>query len=114
MAEISWRDEPTEEDYTSALAYLKLLIPVTGAERAVARFRDLEVSEHKAVDVLRAAGVSQQELLVDLAQEQSPPMLLAAPDPFAPLIIVSGYLTVYSVAAGDRDAVIPCKLLHLP
>lgn len=110
--EITWKDEPEDEDYESALGYLSLLATATAAGAAVDRLRDAEITHHKPEDIWRASGgLSFGQSISAVSGELSPVLLVIAGDMSVPLIVASGYRSVYSALSSDT---IPCKITHLP
>lgn len=56
--QIRWRKRVAEHDYAAAHAYLSLKLSESEAARFVSRLRKAELTERRANDILRAAGMT--------------------------------------------------------
>ncbi|HZP12301.1 MAG TPA: hypothetical protein VFB36_07755 [Nevskiaceae bacterium] len=117
---IAWRAEPKKEEYPSAYRFLSLIQRPKHAKRTIDRLRRAAVSEHKAIDVLRASReplldvtnshVKEDHNKIVAGEKLSPPMLVRDPRN-SRVIIVDGYHRICAVCSFDEDAGIPCKIV---
>ncbi|RQS63831.1 hypothetical protein [Burkholderia sp. Bp8984] len=115
--EIRWLDEPEAHDYTAALSYLSLHVPIKMAGDFVHALRQAGMSEFKAKDIFRASGlpllsdsnshVKRNLEKIEHGKRLSPVLLVRG----TMLTIADGYHRVCAVYMHDEDAMIPCKIV---
>jgi len=118
--DIKWLPEPEDKNYPAAQSYLGLLHTETETIGLVKKLKDAKVSQFKAKDIFRAAGLSLLGLSnfhVDKDQkkikEGKPlsPLLLVRDPQNGKLVIADGYHRLCAVYSFDEDALIPCKIV---
>jgi hypothetical protein len=117
--EVKWLNEPAEQDYPAALAYLSLLYDKRAAAAYVNRLKNAPRSEFKAKDILRASGlpllavtnshVAKDQRKIEAGRALSP-LLLIRNSANAKVVIADGYHRLCAVYSNDEDAVIPCRI----
>jgi hypothetical protein len=114
---IRWRDHVADHDYAAAEAYLSLKLSDSVLEKTVARLRKAELTERRANDILRAAGLRPAPLddpgvikdMVKVIEGKAlSPVLLISGGGMAD--IADGYHRVSLVARIDAYGVVPLKL----
>ena len=117
---IQWLTKPEDHDYTAAASYLSLMYVPPVVARYVARLKSARITEFKAKDIFRAAGlpllgVSNVHVERDLRKirtgQKMSPLLLLRDSPRGRVIIADGYHRLCAVYSCDEDAVIPCKIV---
>jgi hypothetical protein len=118
MKEIKWLDLPEEHDYPAAGDYLTLSYPKIIADRYVQELRDIEVSEFKAKDILRASRLSPLGMKNKHVEKNTDkiedgkllsPVLLVRDS--QGLVVADGYHRLCAIYLYDEDALIKCKLI---
>jgi len=114
---IRWRKQVAEHDYAAAEAYLSLKFNSSEVRRAVGRLREAKLTERRANDILRAAGLEAARLedpgvIKDLIK-------VIEGDRLSPVLVVNnggsadiadGYHRVSLVYRIDPYGVVPLKL----
>jgi hypothetical protein len=114
---IRWRKQVAEHDYAAAEAYLSLKFNPSEVRRAINRLRDAKLTERRANDILRAAGL-------DAARLEDPGVIkdlikVIEGERLSPVLVVNtggsgdiadGYHRVSLVYRIDPYGVVPLKL----
>jgi hypothetical protein len=115
--QIKWASEVAKHDYTAAEAYLSLKLADDKVAKIIARLRDAPLTNRRANDILRAAGLTAAPLddpgvIKDLIK-------VIEGKPISPVLVVGGkrradiadgYHRISLVYRVDPYAVIPLKL----
>ena len=114
-----WKDEPEEEDYPSAEAYLTLFVGEAAASKMSKTLRKQEGLKHFAAkDILRASGLpllgtDDAEIAADLEKikfgKKLSPVLLVQGDP---LRVADGYHRVCVSYHLDEKVPVPCRIVE--
>ncbi len=124
MRGVTWMSEPEQHDYPAAASYLSLLAPPDQVDSLVAAMKSAAVVQHKAKDILRAAGLpllphDNPHVASDLAKikDKTPlsPVLLVRGDLSTGRAaqIADGYHRVCASYHTDENTDIPCRLVNL-
>ena len=122
MKEILWKAVPETHDYDAAKSYLKLVSSNLLCEELVEKFNEVEISEFKAKDILRASRlplldkdnfhVAKDLKKIDEGKELSPILLIAGNlENGTPLTIADGYHRVCALYHNNEDSLIKCKII---
>lgn len=122
---IRWKEAPEEHDYSAALLYLGLLMPVGQAKRVVVALRVEEPCAYKPPDLLRAAQLPllpRDDALVThniekvREGESLAPILLVRGNllEHSPLVIADGHHRICTAYYLNEDFEIPCRLVDWP
>lgn len=125
MATVSWKAQPEDHDYPSAVAYLSLLAPASLAEELVHRMRGAPIEHYRAMGILRAAGLSplaadDPHVADDLAKVHDQlalsPVLLVRGElrTGLPLIVADGFHRLCASYHVDETTDIPCRIVDRP
>ncbi|HUA39265.1 MAG TPA: hypothetical protein VMA35_12810 [Candidatus Sulfopaludibacter sp.] len=116
---IKWLRQPEGHDYPAALLFLTLIYDPKTAASMVSRLRKAPVSEFKAKDIFRAAGLpllgpGNSHVKKDIVKIESgssiSPLLLVRDSANGKVVIADGYHRLCAVYTFDEDAVIPCRI----
>jgi hypothetical protein len=121
---IKWRDVPEDHDYQSAFDYLSLITGKDTASSIVALLRQVELSQRKAKDILRASELpllkpENRHVEKDIKKIRSKvplsPILLVVGDATLdiPLVIADGYHRMCAAYLFDEDLAVHCKIAEL-
>ncbi|HYM26905.1 MAG TPA: hypothetical protein VET66_02050 [Steroidobacteraceae bacterium] len=114
-----WLAAPEEHDYPAARSYLGLVYDDAAAKRLVQKLRRARISQFKAKDIFRAAGlsllgVSNAHVEKDRKKIRKgvklAPLLLVRDGQNGKVVIADGYHRMCAVYSFDEDALIPCKI----
>jgi hypothetical protein len=114
---IRWRKQVADHDYSAAEAYLSLKLSSSEVRRAVQRLREAKLTERRANDILRAAGLEAaalddpgvtKDLIKVIEGERLSPVLVVNTGGEAD--IADGYHRVSLVYRLDPYGVIPLKI----
>jgi hypothetical protein len=114
---IRWRKQVAEHDYAAAEAYLSLKFSPSEVRRAVHRLREAKLTERRANDILRAAGLEAarledpgviKDLIKVIEGERLSPVLVVNTGGQGD--IADGYHRVSLVYRIDPYGVVPLKL----
>ncbi len=117
VGRIRWRNKVAEHDYAAAEAYLSLKSSSSEVRRAVDRLRDAKLTERRANDILRAAGLEAarledpgviKDLIKVIEGERLSPVLVVNTGGRAD--IADGYHRVSLVYRIDPYGIVPLKL----
>jgi hypothetical protein len=117
VEKIKWRDDVAEHDYNSAEAYLSLKFDKEAVNKVVKRLRNAGLTQRRANDILRAAGLTaaplddpgvMKDLIKVIEGRQLSPVLVVGAKTGAD--IADGYHRVSLVYRIDPYAEIPLKL----
>ena len=117
VGRIRWRNKVAEHDYAAAEAYLSLKSNSSEVRRAVDRLREAKLTERRANDILRAAGLEAarledpgviKDLIKVIERERLSPVLVVNTGGRAD--IADGYHRVSLVYRIDPYGVVPLKL----
>lgn len=122
MKKIKWLDNSEDQDFSGAQSYLELICDPITAKKLVGKFGKTSISEVKAKDVVRAAGLEVLDRLnfhvakdLKKIEVKTPlsPILLVRGDASKsiPLVIADGYHRACAVYWYDEDAYIKVKLI---
>ncbi len=117
-----WKQDPVESDFAGALDYLSLLMRPDAAEALVEGLRNVESTQRKAKDLLRATrlpllNADDPLVAADLKKikrkELLAPVLLVRGDtlgPNRPAEVADGYHRICASYHTDENAEIPCRI----
>jgi len=114
---IKWLDDVADHDYAAAEAYLSLKLDVESAGKVVKRLRKAPITQRRANDILRAAGLSpaplddpgvMKDLIKVIGGKELSPVLVVSGEARAD--IADGYHRVSLVYRLDPYGAIPMKL----
>ncbi len=114
---IKWLSEVAEHDYAAAEAYLSLKVDAKRAGKLAAKLRKQTVTERRANDILRAAGLNPatledpgviKDLIKVIEGKALSPILVVGGDGHAD--IADGFHRVSLVYRVDPYGVVPLKL----
>jgi hypothetical protein len=118
MTSEHWKQEPEDQDFPAAEAFLSLLVgPSVAAKLAKALRKQEKLVNHAAKDLLRASGLpllgpDDSEVAADLKKikmgSRLSPVLLAFGDP---LWIADGYHRICVSYHIDEKAEVPCRIV---
>jgi len=119
-----WKNEPEEHDYPAASAFLSLLAPPATVDVMVAALRSAPLTQRKARDLLRAAGlpllppdngsVKRDLEKVGSGVRLSPVLLVRGSlGDGRPLVVADGYHRICASQHLDEDADVPCRIVEL-
>ena len=117
--EIKWLEEPEEHDYPAAKSYLNLIYDESAANAQVEKLRRARVSQFKAKDIFRAAGLSllgisnahvEKDQRKITSGKALSPLLLVRDSAHGKVIIADGYHRLCAIYSYDEDAFISCKI----
>ena len=117
VGRIRWRNKVAEHDYAAAEAYLSLKSSSSEVRRAVDQLRDAKLTERRANDILRAAGLEAarledpgviKDLIKVIEGERLSPVLVVNTGGRAD--IADGYHRVSLVYRIDPYGIVPLKL----
>jgi hypothetical protein len=115
--QIRWRKQVAEHDYAAAEAYLSIKADEADVAKLVARLRKAKLTERRANDILRAAGLTaaplddpgvMKDLIKVIGGAQLSPILLVNSAGHAD--IADGYHRVSLVYRLEPYGVIPLKI----
>jgi len=118
--DIKWSMDPDTKDYEAGTTYMSLLMPRSVAAATVGKFLDVETTQYRANDILRAAQLpllaqDDPHVAKDLKKIQEDialaPVLLARDTMMLRLLIVDGYHRVCAVYHHDPNAEVHCKII---
>jgi hypothetical protein len=114
-----WKQEPEDQDFPAAEAFLSLLVgPSAAAKLAKALRKQEKLVTHAAKDLLRASGLpllgpDDSEVAADLKKikmgSRLSPVLLVSGDP---LWIADGYHRICVSYHIDEKAEVPCRIVE--
>jgi hypothetical protein len=114
-----WKQEPEDQDFPAAEAFLSLLVgPSAAAKLAKALRKQEKLVTHAAKDLLRASGLpllgpDDSEVAADLKKikmgSRLSPVLLVSGDP---LWIADGYHRICVSYHIDEKAAVPCRIVE--
>ncbi len=123
MMTTRWKDTADPDDYSSAINYLSLLVPLADAEKTTDSLRTANLTHQKAKDLLRASGlgllpgdnseVRERLNAIVKGQQLSPVLLVRNPSPAGHVIVADGYHRICASYILDEDADIPCRIVDL-
>ena len=118
-AEIAWDEQPEDDDYLHAFAYLSLIYPPKEAVALVDRLREAPMVSVKAKNVVRASGIEpldsnnihcHEDLRKIRLNQPLVPVLLLRDPVHGRVIICEGFHRVSSAYRWSEDSTIRCKL----
>jgi hypothetical protein len=114
---IKWLDDVADHDYAAAEAYLSLKLDVESAGKVVKRLRKAPITQRRANDILRAAGLTpaplddpgvMKDLIKVIGSKELSPVLVVSGEAGAD--IADGYHRVSLVYRLDPYGEVPLKL----
>ncbi|MGZ3885710.1 MAG: hypothetical protein ACXVPQ_05505 [Bacteroidia bacterium] len=117
---IKWLKKPEAHNYPAAFSYLSLIHSESKSAELVKKLKAAPVSEFKAKDIFRAAGVSLLGISNSHVEKDRKkikkktalsPILLVRDASAGKVVIADGYHRLCAVYSFDEDAIIFCKIV---